>query len=546
MFTRLMIVLIVFLMVVEAAVLSRTGRARRYHAVASPATGDFDRCRTSPTSPADLLAPTRPARPHRRRPPRRRRRGGASAARSSATSHGPPPSPRTRPTVDAARWLIWEAAQALGARSASIHELYMARARGEVHGLHRAGHQPPGADVRHGPDGLRDRRRGRRRGGDPRARAERADVHVPAPDRLRDGRPRRGDRRRLARARSSSRATTTSSTPRSTPRIPEARPRRSGAPAGSRSRPATATSTSTRSTLVDLSKPTVDEQQRENYVRAAELTALIRSLETDGVTISVGGEIGEVGKKNSTEEELRAYLDGYRRELDARAPGRVGLSKVSVQTGTSHGGVPLPDGTRRRGQARLRGPPAARRGRPGVRARRRRPARRLDAARRAVPPLPGGRDGRDPPRDRLPEPAVRAPGVPRRAPPGDRGLVLRQRRRRAQGRPDRRAVRLHDPQEGDRAVQARSSGTWRRRRRSSRPSAGRSPSSSRSWGERIEGDGRGLRPSGRDPPAAARRTPRERAPAADGPPGSGPEQVEPEGVALDRQDLDRREPACSA
>jgi fructose/tagatose bisphosphate aldolase len=98
------------------------------------------------------------------------------------------------------------------------------------------------------------------------------------------------------------------------------------------------------STLVDLSKPTVDEQQRENYVRAAELTALIRSLESDGVTISVGGEIGEVGKKNSTEEELQAYLDGYRRDLDALAPGAPGLSKVSVQTGTSHGGVPLPDG----------------------------------------------------------------------------------------------------------------------------------------------------------------------------------------------------------
>ncbi|HSL33759.1 MAG TPA: class II fructose-bisphosphate aldolase [Candidatus Limnocylindrales bacterium] len=98
------------------------------------------------------------------------------------------------------------------------------------------------------------------------------------------------------------------------------------------------------STLVDLSKPNLDEEQRENYVRAAELTALIRTLETDGVTISVGGEIGEVGKQNSTEGELRAYLDGYRRELDARAPGAVGLSKVSVQTGTSHGGVPLPGG----------------------------------------------------------------------------------------------------------------------------------------------------------------------------------------------------------
>src|SRR4051794_38378232 len=98
------------------------------------------------------------------------------------------------------------------------------------------------------------------------------------------------------------------------------------------------------STLVDLSKATVDEQQRENYRRAAELTALIRTLETDGVTISVGGEIGEVGTQNSTVEELRAYLDGYRRELDARAPGAKGISKVSVQTGTSHGGVPLPDG----------------------------------------------------------------------------------------------------------------------------------------------------------------------------------------------------------
>ncbi|MBA3877169.1 MAG: aldolase, partial [Anaerolinea sp.] len=99
------------------------------------------------------------------------------------------------------------------------------------------------------------------------------------------------------------------------------------------------------STLVDLSFPTVEEQQRANYVRTAELTALIRSLETDGVTVSVGGEIGEVGKSNSTEAELRAYLDGLRRELDRIAPGAIGISKVSVQTGTSHGGVVLPDGS---------------------------------------------------------------------------------------------------------------------------------------------------------------------------------------------------------
>lgn len=99
------------------------------------------------------------------------------------------------------------------------------------------------------------------------------------------------------------------------------------------------------STLVDLSLPTIDEQQRTNYTRAAELTAIIREREAEGLTISVGGEIGEVGKQNSTEEELRAYLDGFGRELDRLAGGdAVGLSKVSVQSGTSHGGVPLPGG----------------------------------------------------------------------------------------------------------------------------------------------------------------------------------------------------------
>jgi fructose/tagatose bisphosphate aldolase len=98
------------------------------------------------------------------------------------------------------------------------------------------------------------------------------------------------------------------------------------------------------STIVDLSKPTVREQQRENFEISAELCALIREVEPAGVTISVGGEIGEVGKHNSTEEELRAYVEGMREELRRRKPGARGPSKISVQTGTSHGGIPLPDG----------------------------------------------------------------------------------------------------------------------------------------------------------------------------------------------------------
>ncbi|MBN2254764.1 MAG: class II fructose-bisphosphate aldolase [Deltaproteobacteria bacterium] len=99
------------------------------------------------------------------------------------------------------------------------------------------------------------------------------------------------------------------------------------------------------STLVDLSKPTVKEQQYLNYSLAAELTAMIRDLEPEGVTVSVGGEIGEVGGKNSTVEELEAYMEGYREALDKAGANLKGISKISIQTGTTHGGVPMPDGT---------------------------------------------------------------------------------------------------------------------------------------------------------------------------------------------------------
>jgi fructose/tagatose bisphosphate aldolase len=98
------------------------------------------------------------------------------------------------------------------------------------------------------------------------------------------------------------------------------------------------------STLVDLSQPTLDEQQRLNYQHAAEITAFIREHEPEGVTVSVGAEIGEVGHKNSTVEELHAFMKGYNRALAAMGD-HVGISKISVQTGTSHGGVVLPDGT---------------------------------------------------------------------------------------------------------------------------------------------------------------------------------------------------------
>ncbi|NPV83215.1 MAG: aldolase [Candidatus Aminicenantes bacterium] len=95
------------------------------------------------------------------------------------------------------------------------------------------------------------------------------------------------------------------------------------------------------STLVDISRPDLDEQQKLNYELCAEFNHFIREKQPAGVTISVGGEIGEVGHKNSTEEDLEAFMQGFNR-LKGDA---VGLSKLSIQTGTSHGGVVLPDGT---------------------------------------------------------------------------------------------------------------------------------------------------------------------------------------------------------
>jgi len=99
------------------------------------------------------------------------------------------------------------------------------------------------------------------------------------------------------------------------------------------------------STLVDLSKATLAEQQEVNVTLAADFTQFIRSCEPPGVTISVGGEIGEVGGKNSDVHELHAYMNGYNEKLRQQVASLAGISKISVQTGTAHGGFINADGT---------------------------------------------------------------------------------------------------------------------------------------------------------------------------------------------------------
>lgn len=98
------------------------------------------------------------------------------------------------------------------------------------------------------------------------------------------------------------------------------------------------------STLVDLDKTTLDEQQAVNCDLCADFTKYIREHEPKGVTVSVGGEIGEVGGHNSNVHELHAFMRGYLKALSARGQSLAGISKISVQTGTAHGGFVAADG----------------------------------------------------------------------------------------------------------------------------------------------------------------------------------------------------------
>lgn len=96
------------------------------------------------------------------------------------------------------------------------------------------------------------------------------------------------------------------------------------------------------STMVDISKDSILEQQRPNFEITAEFVELIREIQPKDIMITIGGEIGEIGGKNSTVEDLRTYLDGLNSDI---TKGTTGISKISVQTGATHGGVVLPDGS---------------------------------------------------------------------------------------------------------------------------------------------------------------------------------------------------------
>ncbi|HYD34847.1 MAG TPA: class II fructose-bisphosphate aldolase [Vitreimonas sp.] len=95
------------------------------------------------------------------------------------------------------------------------------------------------------------------------------------------------------------------------------------------------------STLVDSSQTSHYDQQRPNYTYTANMAKLVRSLQPSGVIISLGCEIAEVGTHLSSAEQFEGFMTGFT-ELFGITDG---LAKVAIQTGTSHGGSVNPDGT---------------------------------------------------------------------------------------------------------------------------------------------------------------------------------------------------------
>lgn len=108
---------------------------------------------------------------------------------------------------------------------------------------------------------------------------------------------------------------------------------------------------------IDTSKfETIDNNKtdKENQFLNAKLTAdllyFVRNLEKEmnlGLTISIGGEVGEVGGGNTKYPQVNAYLEVLKEELEKKEEVNnsiKGLDKVSINVGSAHGGVLGPDG----------------------------------------------------------------------------------------------------------------------------------------------------------------------------------------------------------
>lgn len=74
----------------------------------------------------------------------------------------------------------------------------------------------------------------------------------------------------------------------------------------------------------------------------ADLIDTLRKVQPQDIHLTLGGEVGEIGGKNTSLEDLTAFQALLQKSLAENTPG---LDKISAQTGTTHSGIVLPDGS---------------------------------------------------------------------------------------------------------------------------------------------------------------------------------------------------------
>ena len=159
-----------------------------------------------------------------------------------------------------------------------------------------------------------------------------------------------------------------------------------------------------------LASRTLAEQQRVNFEQCCRASR--RSFAVCSPKASRSRSAARSAKwepRTARVEELRAYMDGFNATLAKQAPGTEGLSKISVQSGTSHGGVVLARRLDRRREDRFRHASQLSkiaREEYGLAGAVQHGASTLPDDR--VPQVPADGNLRDPSRDELPEHAVRS------------------------------------------------------------------------------------------------------------------------------------------
>jgi fructose/tagatose bisphosphate aldolase len=81
---------------------------------------------------------------------------------------------------------------------------------------------------------------------------------------------------------------------------------------------------------------------RPNARATAALLSSLRGCVANGAELTLGGEVGEIGGRNTTPQDLLAFAAEFSPLLQN---GTRGLNKISAQTGTTHGGIVKPDGS---------------------------------------------------------------------------------------------------------------------------------------------------------------------------------------------------------